>query len=344
MSSLTTEILGQEVPLNRVNSALRELWRAEDTNKTRASLMNFVIYTEDGEQLDENTQALAELTREHACRAILLLNDGMVKESRAWVTAHCQLYDGKRSVCCEQLSFALGQAGADEVSNIIFSHLESDLPLIVWWQGELGASFDERLYSVMDGLIIDSASWAQPQQSFQALSTTLVDPTTHFALADLAWMRTHSLRNALATACHDSRVLAELHKIQELTVTHAPGARISALIFAAWVGTQLKCTPAGRALRLQRQSGSDIKITLTEGQQGCSLQAAELKGPDITVTVKRTTEAKFLQAIIQQGSHQRKELLPADLQTDASLITEQLSRLGGTSLYQQVLPMLKQWV
>jgi glucose-6-phosphate dehydrogenase assembly protein OpcA len=278
MSLLATEILGQEVPLHRVNPALRELWRAEDTNKTRASLMNFVIYSEDGEQLDDNTQALGEITQEHACRAILLLNDENVEQSRAWVTAHCQLYDGKRSVCCEQLSFALKEAGADVVSNIIFSHLESDLPLIVWWQGELGQSFDDRLYTVMDGLIIDSASWSQPQQSFMALSAALADKTAHFALADLAWMRTHSLRNALATACHDSRVLAELHKVNELVVTHAPGARLSALLYAAWVGTQLKCTPAGKALRLQRQNGADIKLSLIEGTAGCSLQAAELKG------------------------------------------------------------------
>jgi glucose-6-phosphate dehydrogenase assembly protein OpcA len=345
MSTLATEVLGQEVPVSRVNAALRELWAADDTSKTRASLMNFVIYSQVSSGLDVNTAALAEITREHACRAMLLLAaPGTTGDSRAWVTAHCQLYDGKRSVCCEQLSFLLPSATADSVANVIFSHVESDLPLVVWWQGELGSVFEERFYSVMDGLIIDSCGWQDAKAGFAQLRGALQGKTTRFVLADLAWMRSHTLRTALATACQDSRVLAALPEVSLLRISHAPGARVTALLFAAWVGTQLGCTTAGSSLQLLRGEGSDIRVELTESAGSCSLEQVELSGPGVSVALRREPGSKFVRALLQQGDYRREDLVPADFQTDAELITDQLSRLGGTSRYLEVLPLLQHWV
>jgi hypothetical protein len=40
--------------------------------------------------------------------------------------------------------------------------------------------------------------------------------------------------------------------------------------------------------------------------------------------------------------HQNEESLPADLAVDSDLISDQLSRLGGQSLYVQMVPMLRE--
>jgi glucose-6-phosphate dehydrogenase assembly protein OpcA len=339
------DVLGQEVATSGVNSALRQLWQAADSSKTRASLVNFVIYSEDAARLEVNTASLGEITREHACRAMLVMNTPAAgPEPRAWVQAHCQLYDGKSSVCCEQLSFALPEATSDEVANIIFSNVESDLPLIVWWQGELTGLFSERLYSVMDGLIIDSCQWQHPHESFEALSAALSGRTTRFALADLAWMRSHSLRAALATAAQDQRVRSALPEMNKLSLTHAPGARVTALLFAAWVGTQLGCTTGGKDLQLLRKEGCDIQVQLTEAADGCAIQSVELSGPSVSISAKRDAGSRFARTLTRCGTAQREDLLPADLQSDAELVTEQLSRLGGTSRYLKVLPLLRHWV
>ena len=63
--ALNTSVLGQEVPVARVVSALRELW-SDESAKMRASLMNFAIYSEDPSSLEHNTLLLSELTREHS--------------------------------------------------------------------------------------------------------------------------------------------------------------------------------------------------------------------------------------------------------------------------------------
>src|SRR4029078_641100 len=85
-------VLGQEVPLGRVDKALKDLW-GKDEARTRASLMNFAIYSEDPGTIESNTRLLEEITSEHACRGMLLLAlPGGQPHARAWITAHCQLH------------------------------------------------------------------------------------------------------------------------------------------------------------------------------------------------------------------------------------------------------------
>ena len=346
MTSLDTAMLGQEVALPQVAKALHALWADED-GKTRASLMNFVIYSEDPASLPQNTQLLSELTREHSCRAILIVNqpEDAPTQPRAWVTAHCQLREGRRSVCCEQLSFVLEGAGADEVRNVIFAHLDSDLPLVVLWQGELSARLDERLYSVIDSLIIDSSQWQQPAASFARLLEARTSRTSRFTLSDLSWMRSHFMRTALASASQDAALLAELDSVNALRITHAPGNRMSAVMIAAWIAKQLGCTADSvQPEQLERASGSSIALSFSEGTAGSPLQALELLGPNISLSIKRDPESRFIRACIGCSQRTREDLQPADMNDDADLIADQLSRLGGTTLYLEVLPLVQAMV
>ena len=72
-------------------------------------------------------------------------------------------------MCSEQLSFVLEGGDAAQVQNIVFAHLDSDLPLVVWWQADLTQNFEERFYSRIDTLIIDSSRWTDPVRQFDAL-------------------------------------------------------------------------------------------------------------------------------------------------------------------------------
>ena len=64
---------------------------------------------------------------------------------RAWITAHCHLAHGRKSVCCEQIAFYLTGKVTGRFRNTVFAHLNSDLPLVFWWQGELSEILTERL-------------------------------------------------------------------------------------------------------------------------------------------------------------------------------------------------------
>ena len=63
--------LGSPVPLAAIPRSLKQLWESSAA-VTRASAMNFAICSEDGSSLGPNTELIREVTREHACRAILM--------------------------------------------------------------------------------------------------------------------------------------------------------------------------------------------------------------------------------------------------------------------------------
>lgn len=338
-------MLGEEVPLGRVDKAVRALW-ADDNGggKTRASLMNFAIYSENPASLEKNTQLLAGITREHSCRAMLVLNapSSSAMSTRAWITAHCQLYDGKRSVCCEQLSFIIEGGSADHVRNVVFSHLESDLPLVIWWQGEFTDRLDERFCSVLDGLIVDSSQWKNPAVGLRRLMEAREGHPRHFTLGDLSWMRSHVMRLTLAAAFQNATLLATLPKMNRLRIVHAPGNRAGAQLVAAWVGRQLGASlkRTGAALSFVRPEAAEMEILFAEGRaDGCPLQTLELSGPDASVTVSRECGSGFVHAHTRQGGCDREEVQPAPRDNDADLIVEQLSRFGGTTRYYEVLPL-----
>jgi len=174
-SSELDPILGQEVAIGSIDAELRKLW-AVDKARTNACLINFAFYSEQKGSLTLNSRIVSELTRDHASRALLIEMDRSASQPslRAWVTAHCHLSQGKKSVCCEQIAFALTGVSRGRLRNTVFAHLSSDLPLILWWQGELSPIFEERLYSVIDRFVFDSSSWSNPQASF-----TIIDQAVH---------------------------------------------------------------------------------------------------------------------------------------------------------------------
>jgi len=335
-------VLGQEVPLGKVDKALKELWGADEA-RDKASLMNFAIYCENPESLVNNTQLLADITKEHACRGLLILNQPNGEtppKTRAWVTAHCQLLDGRKSVCSEQVSFLLEGGTGNQVRNTVFAHLDSDLPLVFWWQGDLTVNFDERLYSVIDLLFVDSSSWSDPKGDFGKLLNAHCQDAARFHVYDLSWLRSHYFRTALASCFNDPLALAELHKLNRIQITHGPGHRVAALLLAAWVGVRLKATVKGSTLVLPE--GQVIKIDVKEGKDTEPLQAVELASDTASFGVDRACGSSYVCASVNMPDHSHEQILPADLPTDAALIANLLSRLGRKSLYVQMVPMLQE--
>ena len=204
--------LGQEVAVEGIHTALRQLW-AQDEARTNACLINFAVYSEQPGSLRKNSEIVRVLTREHACRALLIEMDrgATLASIRAWITAHCHLSEGRKSVCCEQISFALTGVSRGRLRNTVFAHLSSDLPLILWWQGELSPIFEERLYSVIDRFVFDSADWENPSESFRLVDQAISSGSRPLVIQDLAWTRSYHFRLAVASLFDDPLALTPCH-------------------------------------------------------------------------------------------------------------------------------------
>ncbi len=345
-------VLGQQVPIPQIDKALRQLW-ASDTSRTNACLINFAVYSEQPGSLEKNSVIVSELMQEHACRALLIEMDRSTTEAsiRAWVTAHCNLRAGSKSVCCEQIAFALTGVSQGRLRNTVFAHLSSDLPLIFWWQGNLSPMFEQHLHAVVDRFIFDSADWQNPSSGFASISRALESKPQTMVIQDLAWTRCFHFRMALANLLDDPLAMEALTKVSEVEIICHPAHRISALQLVAWLKTQsqwfsgLELQHAAQAKSTSETfcfhavNGTPIEVKICYDEQAAPLAALHLRGKDVSFSVTREPSSSYLHLHFSSGQHAIDSLQPAACDDTRALIGEQLARGGRNSLFQKILPV-----
>ena len=122
-----TYSLGVPVEISSIDQELKKLWQEGEGAMTRASLMNLAVYSEQTGSLNDNTQLMAKITENHACRAIVTEADCRSEENRvdAWISAHCHVSSsGNKQVCSEQISFLLKGGCATQLPSIILYNLD----------------------------------------------------------------------------------------------------------------------------------------------------------------------------------------------------------------------------
>ena len=245
---VTTSNIGMSEPgipveIGRIDQALGKLWESADETKTRASLINLVIYSEEAGSLEANTNLISSIAGKHPCRAILILANPSAPESgaKAWINAHCQFSgQGKNQICSEQITFKLDGDASDSLPNIVFSHLDSDLPLCFWWQATFREPLDCELWSWVDRLIFDSSTWAIPADQFSLVHRIDALAESHAVLCDLNWTRLHNWRVSIANLFDHPAALAILGRIDSLIISAAPGFQTTACLLAGWLSAQLQ--------------------------------------------------------------------------------------------------------
>ncbi len=334
--------LGIEVPVSAIDRELRKLWE-QDEARTNASLMNLVVFSEKPGALIENSSIVRELTREHACRAILVEIHSQAEPSlRAWITAHCHLAEGRKSICCEQISFFLTGRVTGRFRNTVFAHLNSDLPLVFWWQGELSNILTERLVSVMDRLVVDSSSWADPAAAFVRIEEAS-QANPDLVIQDHAWTRSLQFRIGIANLFDDAAAQKALPHIHTVELTYHPDHRNSALQMLVWLAIQAGWSDQVSAdgFMFSHASGGMIRAFLHADPQAAPLSSVILKSADTTVQVTYEKGASHVHRQIEAGRYRAASLAPADPESPAELVALQLARGGKNSLYQKILPRFR---
>jgi glucose-6-phosphate dehydrogenase assembly protein OpcA len=353
------DFLGQAVELAKVDQALQEIFgdsgSEEQHGSVRASLINFALYDEDRASLAEDAAILAELTSDAACRSLLICADSTSKETetRSWVQVHCRIdRNGKKSVCTEQLSFLLPGNSPSLLRNVVFSNLDSDLPLAFWWRGELSDAFEEGLYSRIDRLIVDSETWQSPRNQFLRLHAAQQRSASPFVVHDLSFTRLNAVRQAISNAFDRPAVVRSLPSLQTVSIRYAAGFRMSALYLAGWVahslGARLESTDSatGRAdWVIDRRSGATHFSTFVGelAPDRVGTVEAEFVLDQTQIEVSQCQSRAFLRTITQcPGSSPEENWLPLRRQSHAALVAEILNRAGRNRTYSLVLPRVQQ--
>lgn len=345
-ATLDTTILGEPVEVGQIGKELKKLWEASGGAKTRASLINFAVYCEGAAAAAANTSQINEFTRDHACRALLIIAEPQATESKvsAWVNAHCHLSRaGAKQVCCEQISFLLEGRACHFIPNIVFANLDSDLPLHFWWQGEFHDPIDEQLWAWVDRLIFDSQSWRDPRQQFTLLQASIAAAQSRLTLCDLNWARSLRLRQALAQMFDHPENAPILQDAQRIEIAHAPEYRSTALLLVGWFVAQLHLT-------FQRKEGDRLVYAAADGhavefdllaKAGRSISRCYVCSGDAGVKVEREAEEFFNVGVHLADGRVYRHLMPAGSNRTLDLLTDEISLGSHHRVYLKALEAMR---
>lgn len=337
--------LGSGIPveLGKIDRELKKLWEQDSGAATRASLVNFAIYCKGRDRMEENTRLIAEFTRDHACRAILIAvePDAPQPKVQAWIGAHCHISRaGAKQVCCEQISFLLEGDTRGMIPNIVFSHLDSDLPLYLWWRGDFSRDIDAQLWTWVDRLIFDSQKWSDPGMRFQRLRESLAEIKPRLILCDLNWTRLLHLRWAFAQLFDPPGNLARLPTLHRVTITHAPRCRTTAILLLGWIMSQLRWTlaaPTAAGFELHREDGAAVAVEFSEAP-GSAIGKCVFAAEDARFQIEHCPDSRFFETIAELPDGRRSEsLVPAGRDEILDLLNEELMRGGKHPIYLRAL-------
>lgn len=339
---------GMPVELDAIERELKKLWEQSSGAAARASLVNLAIYSEEADSLSSNTRIISTITEEHACRALVIQADRSKKENHveAWISAHCHVSGtGGKQVCSEQVSFALEGPCVGLLPSVVFSHLDSDLPFYLWWQGEFHDPMDAQLWSWVDRLIYDSQPWTDFREQMRLVETAQEEAKQRVVLCDLNWTRLVSIRFALAQFFDHPASHHHLAEITDIEIDFAPGYRSTAILLSGWMAAQLQWKFVAEkkiTLQFQAASAETIEVKLKE-KAGESIGRCAVHCRNAEFRVSHEEEADVLEVSCRSSTQQRApQLMPAAAKGAVALISEELMRGGPHQVYLRALNCVRE--
>jgi glucose-6-phosphate dehydrogenase assembly protein OpcA len=332
--------LGVPVEVGKIDHELKKLWRESEGAATRASLMNLAVYSEEPGSLNNNTQLMARITEDHACRAIVIEADCKAEGDgvETWISAHCHVSGvGSKQVCSEQISFRLNGGCTTQLPNIVLSNLDSDLPLYLWWQEEFREPMDPQLWAWVDRVIYDSQTWQDFQTQMRLVESAQAETRQRIVLCDLNWTRLDKVRFALAQFFDHPASHHRLAKIAKVRIDFAPGFRSTALLLVGWLAAQLNWraekTDVANKLQFVGSSRQKIEIEMCQ-RDGQPIQEVVVTAGDVEFAVTYAKCGDLLEVSrAQSGDKRVPQLMPAGKNDPVSLMSEELMRGGPHHVY-----------
>ena len=332
--------LGLPVEIGKIDKELKKLWSEGEGAMTRASLINLAIYSEKAGSLEHNTQLISKITENHACRALVIGVNRQSKEDRvdAWINAHCHMTRaGSKQICSEQISFLLEGPCAKFLPSIVFSQLDSDLPLYLWWQDEFHDPMDPQLWAWVDRLIFDSQTWKKFSTQMRLVETAQQEAKQRIVLCDLNWTRLDKVRYAIAQFFDHPASHHHFSKMESVALDFAPGFKSTAIFLIGWLAAQLNWTTN------QQQMNGSCRF-LDANKRKIDIELRERSGPPIGEVVLNSTEVKFcvtpatcgdLLEISRSSESETAvpQMMPAQSNDPVDLMTQELLRGGPHRVY-----------
>ncbi|HTS17948.1 MAG TPA: glucose-6-phosphate dehydrogenase assembly protein OpcA [Verrucomicrobiae bacterium] len=334
------------VDVAQIEGQLHELWQlAADSEKdpmqrqiTRACLFNFIVLAESDTATAHASDVISTLTSHYPCRAIVLSAGpgNASSELSASIAAHCHLAGtGQKQVCCEQIVIRASGESITHLGSAVLPLLESDLPTIMWWQGNFLTRMDlfRRLAAVADRVIYDTSVWPDPHSQLAGLLRALTEhPRCSFT--DLSWTRLGLWRKLAAEFFDEPRCRAELLQIRNIDIVHGcgPGAGLRGLLCGSWFAAQLGWPLPTANARIHLSERDDGDAT------SVGIISIAIKTGDATFSIRKDHGERTASATVDMpcacGLPRKRAFWPDD---DVSLLSQELDRPARDPVYEKAL-------
>ena len=280
--------------LSDVERSLAQLRGLDAQGSVRATTLNLVVHCGKEDGADATERVLEEIGGSRPLRAIVITpTQG---PPRARVSSTCWAGPA-HEVCTERIAIRGARAA---LPSAVISLLVADLPVFVWWRGELPPEGDAVL-----GEMIEMATRVVVDSDETGLESVARVERLTSGLADLGWARTAAWREAIAALFDGRKQRAALDHLIGIDVKGPPS---QAALLAGWLRS-----------RLHRQVGLD-------NTRATRLNRVELLCGDQRFLIERSGRYSHGTAL-GPGLPERTVALPAP--TTAVLLAGELDRLGA---------------
>jgi glucose-6-phosphate dehydrogenase assembly protein OpcA len=235
------EVAVTAVALDKVEAELARLWTERGTGDTHLRTLDLVAFCATPDELPRVRAALAPMAAKRACRTLTVVcYPGEAPSITARVGLHVDTAR-KGEAVGDDVTLEVRGAARGWVSSALRQLRHGDLPMHLWWSGDLPD--DDRLFDELtadaDVTIVHSAD--MDLRDLEQLRRVLAWRTERAVFLDLNWVRLALWQELTARFFDDEGVAASIPRIDTITLGFAPregttdAAPTQAALLAGWI-------------------------------------------------------------------------------------------------------------
>jgi glucose-6-phosphate dehydrogenase assembly protein OpcA len=238
--------------LDAVEREIGRLWEeeAKRSHAPRIELLTLVALVSEVALLERAQKVLGHVVRTYPSRSIVAL---WRSGEEASLTADVALHqvEPKGGACGDAITVEAVGGGRKWLPENIDRLVLSDLPVCLWWVGDL-PDFDDlfdRAVLGSDLVVVNSSE--MDLRDLEKLSNIAARSRGRYAVNDLTWFRLKSMQELIARFFDDDSARAYLPKIERVAIEFAPRegetdvASTQAALLFGWIAQSLSLRPEG---------------------------------------------------------------------------------------------------
>ena len=335
---------GEAVTIGDVLAALSDIRRkfaheeAGDNEHPHARncVMTLVAVATNNEDEKRAERASTAIAAHHPHMAIVVCEELSVRSGRidASVTTHPLAPGSTVHAQCEVVSLHVRGAAGEHLAALVDPLLLSGVPTYLWWLDTppFGTREVTDAVRIGDALVVDSARFDRPHESFLGLAELALSAHNRLGVADFQWARLEAWREAVAEFFEPKERRTYMAGISEVGIDYVGegrGNRIAAALLVGWLASALGwkvqravggkggvlvahfALEGGRQLEVAFRSVT--KTGLAQGEISAMRIAGAAAGSTFQLTVQRDPERQHkLTSEVGPAEYQRRQLPGGD--------------------------------